>query len=100
MYGSSSFTPWAMWNTTVLPSSEMPNVLVGTLPIGDQPLIPFYHDPTFHPILSGSGLQWRTHGPPVYPNFASLLGLRPQEKALIVCCESILYMALLHSLPR
>ena len=59
-----------------------PNVLASTLPVGDQALIPFYHDPTFHPILSGLRLQWCTHSPPTGLNFASLLGLCPQEKDL------------------
>ena len=45
----------------------------------------YCNNPTLHPIWSCLGLQWRTHSfPPTRPSFASLLGLRPQEKALIV----------------
>ena len=68
-----------------------PNVLASTLPVGDQALIPFYHDPTFHPILSGLRLQWCTHSPPTGLNFASLLAYALKKKTLIVllCKPSI-----------
>ena len=55
------------------------------------------HGLTLHSILFGSGLQWRTHNPPADLGLAFLLGLCPQEKALIMCCENI-WLFPIHSL--
>lgn len=54
-------------------------------PVFQKPILRHHHDkrchgPTLHPILSSSGLQWRTHNPPASSIFTFLLGLRPQEK--------------------